>query len=568
MKAVKTICNSSLLKRFHNDQSGQVLAWFICGFLSLIVVAGFVMDGGQAYADHAVLQNSANSAALSAAGEAYDTSSTANAIATGKTYSGANGDTNQPTNMPGVGAVSTTITPVCLQSLLPTGSTCAEQTTGFVNAVHAYQSNTINTFFMRFFGMPQMTIKAEATATMNGTAESWNVAIIVDGTQSMSSSDTNCGKSGSNFSEFECALAGVQQLLGDINPCPGFGTGCANGSTAGTPYFRVAIFTFPNISSSGYNPTDANTSGCYSYSGKNEPYTFPGASATPGTANLTTSGLTPTSSTVTTNYDYPVVGSPAATYQITSFDYEYYSSSSTNGNLNTSDNLVKTIGYGANPANGTKGTSGCLPNVGGEGTYYAGALYAATEALLYQQSLHSGSKSALILLSDGDATPTSGDGKLDSGTTAGSKESTSTVYPYPSYFDQCQQAIQAGQIATNAGIQVITVAYGAETSGCGVSGTDSTILGSTSFPNATNTTLSLSTFLPCINMENISTPTTSSSGGTALGNFYADPNQSGSGLDTTCGSGTTNSAVTSIQGIFDDIGAGFTAPKLISNSAT
>jgi hypothetical protein len=531
-----------------------------------MVVAGFVMDGGQAYADHAILQNSANSAALSAAGYAYDTNSTTNAVSTGTSYSGSTGETNQPTNMPGVGSVTTSVVPICLNSLLPTGSSCSTQTTGFVNAVHAYQTNTINTTFMRFFGMPTMTIKAEATATMNGTAESWNVAIIIDGTQSMSSSDTNCGSS-TKFSQFECALAGVQQLLGAINPCPGFGTGCATNGVAGTPYFRAAIFTFPNINSSGYNPTNANTSSCYSYSGKNEPYTFPGASATPGTANLTTAGLTPTSSTVTANYDYPVVGSPAATYQMTSFDYEYYSSSSTTGNLNTADNLVKTIGYGANPANGTKGTSGCLPNVGGEGTYYAGALYAATEALLYQQSLHANSKNALILLSDGDATSDSS--QIDSATkTAGATLSTSTTFPYPSTYDECQQAIQAGQIASNAGIQVITVAYGAETTGCGKSCTDSKILTGSSFPNTTNTTLSLSTFLPCINMENISTPTVSSSGSAALGNFYSDPNESGSGLDTTCGTGTTNSAVTSIQGIFSAIGAGFTAPRLISNSAT
>jgi hypothetical protein len=380
----------------------------------------------------------------------------------------------------------------------------------------------------------------------------------------MSSTDTNCGTAGT-YSEFECSLAGVQQLLGGINPCPGAGTGCivAGTNAAGTPLFRVAMFTFPNINSSGYNPTNANLSSCYNYTGKNEPYTFPGASATPGTGNITPA--TPTSSTVTTNFDYPLVGSPQATYQITSFDYQYYDTSSTNGHLNTSDNLVRTVGYGATPlGSGSNGTTACLPNVGGEGTYYAGVIYAAQEALLYEQTKYPGSQNAMILLSDGDATETSGDGHLDSGTTAGSKLSTSTTYPYPSYFDQCQQAIQAGQIAANQGTRVVAIAYGAENSGCGLSGTgqtDTTVLTSSALPNKVNvsyTVGSKGTLLPCVDLENIADNLT---------DFYADPNQSGTGVNTTCGTGTTNAAISNIQQIFNAISASFTNPKLISNSA-
>ena len=91
---MKTICSSSLAKKFLNDQSGQVIAWFILGFMTLIAVAGLVIDGGQAYADHAILQNSADAAALAAAGEVYNNNPVSGAVAYGTSYSGSSGDNN------------------------------------------------------------------------------------------------------------------------------------------------------------------------------------------------------------------------------------------------------------------------------------------------------------------------------------------------------------------------------------------------------------------------------------------------------------------------------------------
>ncbi|MGD0893363.1 MAG: pilus assembly protein TadG-related protein [Terracidiphilus sp.] len=552
---MKKVCNSFFAGKFVDDQSGQVLAWVVVMMMCFMGAAGLVIDGGAAYADHAALQQSANAAALAAAGQAYDTGSSSGAVTIGDTFSATQGDDNSGANFLGT-KVTTTVTPTCLNALLPAGATCAQQTSGFVNAVHVLQSNSYKPTFMCFFGMCSMTINAEATATMNGQAEQWNVAIIVDGTGSMSTTDSNCGTTSGTFTEFQCALAGVQQLLGGnggLNPCPGAGTGCkTTAGQLGTPVFRVSLFTFPNVA---YPTFDQNTMSTCGATLTHEPYTFPGASATPGTGNIT-----PTAG-------YTEVGSPKATYQITPFDYTYYSTSATTGNLNPSDNLVQAIGYGASPNTNKIGTAGCLPNVGGEGTYYAGVLYAAQEALLAEKASYPNSKNAIIMLSDGDAT--SDATQMDSATkTAGATVSTSHTYPYPSTFDECQQAIQAAQIAYNQGTEVITIAYGAETSGCGVSGTDTTVLSSPSLPNTVNTAYTLSSFLPCISMQNISSP---ASNGT-LANFYSDPNQSASsGLDKTCGSSgsnNVNSAISNLQSIFSAIEAGFTSPKLISNSTT
>ena len=45
---------------------------------------------------------------------------------------------------------------------------------------------------------------------MQGSSQPWNVAIIIDSTGSMATVDSNC----KNLTEFQCALNGVQALLG------------------------------------------------------------------------------------------------------------------------------------------------------------------------------------------------------------------------------------------------------------------------------------------------------------------------------------------------------------------
>jgi hypothetical protein len=144
-------------------------------------------------------------------------------------------------------------------------------------------------------------------------------------------------------------------------------------------------------------------------------------------------------------YSYPTL----PTYQITSFSSDYRSSD-TATTLTSSSSVVAAVG----------GKSLCtgLQAIGGEGTYYAGVIYAAQAALAANST--TGTQNVMILLSDGDASAKSS-AMPGASTTSG---------VYPSTVNQCQQAVTAAQAATAAGTQVYSVAYGATSSGCSTDG--------------------------------------------------------------------------------------------------
>jgi hypothetical protein len=87
----------------------------------------------------------------------------------------------------------------------------------------------------------------------------------------------------------------------------------------------------------------------------------------------------------------------AGTYEVMAFDDGYRNSDSA-GTLLSGDGLASAVGYE------TSGSCTGLQAPGGEGTYYAQAIYAAQAALASQQTSFPGSKNILIILSDGDAT--------------------------------------------------------------------------------------------------------------------------------------------------------------------
>jgi hypothetical protein len=140
------------------------------------------------------------------------------------------------------------------------------------------------------------------------------------------------------------------------------------------------------------------------------------------------------------------------------------------------------------------------------------------------------------------------------------QEATGTISGvYPDFFDECQQAIVAGQYATSHGTRVYTVAYGAEDTGCG-SGirpdyyTDVTLV---NLPSSPNVSFTLATLSPCVTMENVAS---------SLQYFYSDYLQSGSGVSSSCVDNAHS--VTSLTGIFQSIASTFSSPRLIPNSAT
>ncbi|HTV05594.1 MAG TPA: vWA domain-containing protein [Acidobacteriaceae bacterium] len=136
-----------------------------------------------------------------------------------------------------------------------------------------------------------------------------------------------------------------------------------------------------------------------------------------------------------------------ATYQIVPYSGEYRAAD-TADTLDHASNLVAAVG----------GKSGCssMRPVGGQGTYYASAIYAAQASLVAEQSSRPGSQNVMILITDGwaNSMPSQMPSSLPS----------SGIYP--SSVDECGQAIIAARAAARAGTRVYAVAYGALPDGC------------------------------------------------------------------------------------------------------
>jgi hypothetical protein len=328
----------------------------------------------------------------------------------------------------------------------------------------------------------------------------YNIAIVLDATASMASSDPNCG----GLTREQCAMRGVQTLLAELYPCSATYSTCPTDGTNSVD--RVSLFTYPNITVGTQQ---------YEYLLAGNPiipvYSFPVAGA--GT--------------------YAPSGSSTPTYQVTTWLNDFRTSDSTSGAnpLSGTSNLVKAVN--GNTQFGGSGSTVSMKDPGGQGTYFAGAIYAAQAALVAEKVLFPDSQNALIILSDGDAnskyytTPRQHGNSSSSGTNQmASTDVSGTAITgtgiYPSYNNQCAQAVTAAGAARTAGTKVFTVAYGAANSGC-----------STDSP----------TISPCTAMSNMAD----------AGNFYSD----------TC-SGAAPAV--GIAAMFADIGSSFTVARLIPDS--
>jgi Flp pilus assembly protein TadG len=504
--------SSSLIVRFFKDQSAQMLpimAFMVVAFMSIVALS---LSIGSTYVQQNELQNSANAAAL--AGAQQLPSATA-ATAAG-TYSSQSGDNNSNNYMPGV---TSTAQLGCLSSLTSLGVLCVAP--AYANAVQVKQTMTVPMLFGGLFGKPTTTLKATATASARGsgaTVAPYNVAIIVDATGSMSStdSDSNC-----NNTRMYCALQGVRVLLQALSPCNialsscgaitvgggGNAGGGADGSAnVAASVDRVALFQFPNASTSDI----ADLYDCNGDKPTSELYTFPPLSQT---------SYTPLHS---------------STYEIVGFssDYKLSDTASTLNpapKANSGNNLVKASG----------GLSGCtqMTNTAGEGTYLAGAIYAAQSALVAEQAAFPGSQNVLILISDGAANTDS------SNMYTGGLALTSTGV-YPSAKDQCAQAVTAGQNVATANMfgngavptRVYSVAYGASST-------------------HSDCTYDTGTITPCTTMENIAS---------SPANFFSD--KTASQNNDSCESAARST--TGIPQIFTVIAGDLAVAHLIANPST
>lgn len=577
---------AAALRRMFQEQNGQALVWVTMGLTGFLGVAGLSIDVGRAYVAYDQLQAATNAAALAAAGATYNTSGVT-VSSQAHLYGSESGEKN---SFRWLQSVVTTPTPVCLNVLMPSGTRCG---TGSVNnAVKVVQTASVSTLFLKLFGVNSFPLKTTALAAMEGVAEQWNVAIVIDSTGSMATADTNCG----GVSEFQCALSGVQSMLALVNPCsPGY-TSCATANSN----LRVGLFTFPNISTDTV-VDDINCNGVPGSQGRPtaEPYTLP----IPGKPLLTQSDGTVYMSYTQTASPYTTW---KATYQITPFVSDFYDPNNTSsGGLNTSSNLVKAVGYSNTP--------GCLTysqgilNSGFGNTYFASSIYAAQAALVAAQTAHPGSKNALVFLSDGQAnasmynknssaygtanstnqfakasefpeapypsavgpnttaylTPATlttglsqfGYDTLSSTSGTGGNRSGTSKGIYPDWFDQCQQAIVAAQYAIANGTTVYSVAYGPESSGCSngwsVGATDTTRVATGTYNNP----FSGSSVLPCTTMEDIAS---------SWSTFYSDNLQS---ANVNLGCVDNNHTTVALQDIFRSIASSLTNPQLLPRNA-
>jgi hypothetical protein len=392
---------------------------------TLFGFCGFVIDTGRLYLNFQELQASTDAAAM-AGGQGLPSST--NAIANANAYSSLTGSKNVYSNLKSVAMVSGYPAVKCVAyAKLPIP---CDATVGTYNAIQVRQQATLNMTFAKFFGAPNVTLQAIATASSTGSLSiPYNIALIIDTTASMggggsdSCTDPTTGKTAST--SIACALIGAKILMLNTAPCAG-GVSTCPGTVAGS-VDMISLFTFPN----GQANTMANdyTSPC------NGPtitstYSYPDFNATWGTT-------------------YAPTGT-AADYQVTPYlaDYRVNDAAST---LNTSSNLVKAIGQ----------ASGCagLQTPGGLSTFYAGALVAAQDTLT-QVSGRTGAQNAIIILSDGAANAT----KMATTTVSGKTNVATSGATYPSKVSQCQQAVNVANTITAAGTTIYSVAYGSSTS--------------------------------------------------------------------------------------------------------
>src|SRR5579872_105961 len=257
-----------------------------------------------------------------------------------------------------------------------------------------------------------------------------NIAIIIDSTASMLMVDKRCGKP-----KLPCALAGIQTLLRRLRPCRTKTESCAPWQEDALD--AVSVFTFPNIASE----TVATEYDCSAVRPRVLPYSFPPSGKDgPSSTHVPEGPSQPEPGAGLT------LGALHPTYQIVAFSSDYKASGNSNG-LNPASDLVRALG----------GVADC-PGVkapGGTSTYFAGAIYAAQASLAAQRQARPGSSNVLILIGDGDANASRF--QLQIATDSGA---------YPSWINECNQAVASALEASIEGTRVYSVSYGSSSMGC------------------------------------------------------------------------------------------------------
>lgn len=222
-------------------------------------------------------------------------------------------------------------------------------------------------------------------------------------------------------------------------------------------------------------------------------------------------------------------------------DNTFKSSSSSTTLANSSPAVIAAGG-------GTCGNSGGVQPVGGEGTYYAQAILAAEQML--KNDGNPTSQKVIVFLSDGDATASSSGGQIASNIAS----------------DQCQQAVAASKAATDAGMWVYTVAYGASTTPYSVPGKSKVNSGG----SCQYDTSDLGTTVWDTYPETVTRPVGGSNPGVSacwtIGSMASDTTKFYSDDASGCVGSAGNDK--DLSKLFKDIAVSLTMPRLIPNNST
>jgi hypothetical protein len=525
----------SLFRRLYHGQEGQVLylvAALMIGFLGLAALSidiGFLL--------HAQRELQANTDAAASAGGSVMPNPSYNPQTVAYQYSGDAqlGTTDKITMYnvhPDLNITGVTVSFACVSGSTATnlnmppcavyGNNTNCTVTGGCNAIQVTETASEPTFFAKVFGISTVKLTATSTASASGGgAIPYHVMLLLDSTASMGQgTDTGClsSKTSQPLSPEQCAQEGIQTLLTGLAPC--------------SPYLQTC---------------QGDTNGLYSNSVDEVGLmTFPGlCSQTLSNGNCpTATSLTDTSASPYAPDDYscPASDPPITSYNndpaylILPFQSDYRTSDYLGLNTGkTGSNLVKSVG------GVTDGTCTGIQTPGGEGTFYAGGIKAAQDYLTAYHS--SGVQDILIFLSDGDATACGdvpGTTKLASGCTKNQMAGSVTSYPIT---NECQQAVTAATNAKNAGIEIYSISYGSEKTGC-------------TYDQSPYGTSGLT---PCETMSAIATSGSTSSGS---GYFFSVPQTINNQTSTVCAGAVP---ITSLDQVFNVIVSDLFTSRMIPN---
>src|SRR5262249_31823405 len=102
----------------------------------------------------------------------------------------------------------------------PSGEgSCTGSTT--CNALKVVQTANVNLWFGGVIGIRTFHLAATATAAMRGGTDiPYNIAVIIDTTNSMTATANSKDGCGSGATQIQCAVAGLKTLLQQMDPCP------------------------------------------------------------------------------------------------------------------------------------------------------------------------------------------------------------------------------------------------------------------------------------------------------------------------------------------------------------